>query len=139
MVDGPIVIDASITAAWCFHDQATDASRALHRSLPNRRVVVPILWHAECANLLLTAQRRHRISAGQCAELLELLGSLPIETQDETQRIRGPVFRLASAHRLTVYDAIYLDLAQHLAAGLATRDTALRQAASAIDVVLIEV
>ena len=46
----PVVIDASVTAAWCFHDEATAASQDLLRSLPNRQVIVPLLWHAECAN-----------------------------------------------------------------------------------------
>jgi hypothetical protein len=46
MVEDPVVIDASVTAAWCFQDEASDASRALHRSLPYRQVVVPLLWHA---------------------------------------------------------------------------------------------
>jgi predicted nucleic acid-binding protein len=139
MVEAPVVIDASVTAAWCFGDEATEASRTLHRSLPQRQVVVPLLWHAECANLLLTGQRRNRVSAEQCSELLELLGDLPIETDDETPRIRGPVFRLAMTHRLTVYDAIYLDLASRRNIALATRDKQLRQAAAAMDLTLIEV
>ena len=134
----PVVIDASVTAAWCFHDEATPASRDLLRSLPHRQVVVPLLWHAECANLLLTAERRNRVSAERCAELLELIGSLPVETDPETARIPGPVFRLAREHRLTVYDAIYLDLASRRGAALATRDRALRRAAEAMGVTLIE-
>jgi predicted nucleic acid-binding protein len=138
MVEAPVVIDASITAAWCFHDEATEATRALHRSLPHREVVVPVLWHAECANMLLTAERRNRVSAERCTELLELLGALPIETDEETARIPGPVFRLARTQRLTVYDAIYLDLAFRRGFALATRDKALRRAAAALDVPVIE-
>jgi predicted nucleic acid-binding protein len=46
--------------------------------------------------------------------------------------------RLARAHRLTMYDAIYLDLAIRFAAPLATRDKALRQVASETGVALIE-
>lgn len=138
MVDLPVVVDASVTAAWCFHDEATDASRALHRSLPHRQVVVPLLWHAECANLLLTAERRKRVSSERCSELLDLLGALPIETDDETAQIRGPVMRLARAHSLTAYDAIYLDLATRRGIALATRDKDLRRAAAAVDVALIE-
>jgi predicted nucleic acid-binding protein len=137
MVEVSVVIDASVTAAWCFHDEATEASRALHRSLPYRQVVVPALWHAECANLLLTAERRNRVSAERCTELLELLGGLPIETDEEIARIRGPVFRLARTHRLTVYDAIYLDLAFRRGIALATRDKALAAAAAALNVALI--
>ena len=138
MVDLPVVVDASVTAAWCFQDEATEASRALHQSLPHRQVVVPLLWHAECANLLLTAERRNRVSAERSAELLDLLDALPIETDDETSHIRGSVMRLARAQRLTVYDAIYLDLATRRGIALATRDNQLRRAAAAVNVALIE-
>lgn len=138
MVETPVVIDASVTAAWCFQDEASDASRALLRSVPYRQVVVPLLWHAECANFLLVAERRKRVSPGRCEELLDLLGALPIETDEETTRIRGPVFRLAKTQELTVYDAIYLDLAARRRIALATRDKALRRAAVALNVALID-
>jgi hypothetical protein len=39
---------------------------------------------AECANLSLMAERRNRVSAERCTELLELLAGLPIDTDDET-------------------------------------------------------
>jgi predicted nucleic acid-binding protein len=90
------------------------------------------------ANLLLVAERRRRITAERCAELLDLLDSLPIETADETSRIRGPVLRLARAHRLTTYDAIYLDLAIDRELPLATRDGDLRRAAHAAGVALLD-
>ncbi|MBN8925690.1 MAG: type II toxin-antitoxin system VapC family toxin [Rhodospirillales bacterium] len=44
---------------------------------------------------------------------------------------------LARQHRLTVYDAAYLELAQREGLTLATLDTALRQAASAVGVPLL--
>jgi predicted nucleic acid-binding protein len=99
---------------------------------------VPLLWHVENANLLLVAERRKRISLEQCVELLELLEVLPVQTEPETERLHGPVMRLARAHRLTMYDATYLDLAIRFAVPLATRDKALRQAASETGVTLIE-
>ena len=60
-----------------------------------------------------------RIKRDRCGELLELLASLPIDTQDESDRLRGPVLRLARAHRLSVYDAVYLDLAMDRGLALA--------------------
>jgi predicted nucleic acid-binding protein len=48
------------------------------------------------------------------------------------------VLRLARAHRLSVYDAVYLDLAMDRGLALATRDVALRKAARAEGVSLIE-
>ena len=137
MVSG-FVLDASVTAAWCFADETTPESDALRDSLAEQRAVVPLLWHAETTNLLLTAERRQRIKPERCDELLQLLASLPIETQDESDRMRGPVLRLARAHRLSVYDAIYLDLAMDRGLKLATRDVALRTAARAEGVSLIE-
>ena len=132
------VLDASVAAAWCFADETTPESDALRESLAERRAVVPALWHAETTNLLLMAERRRRIEPGRCEELLELLASLPIETQDESDRIRGPVLRLARAHRLSVYDAVYLDLAMGGGVALATRDVALQKTARAVGVSVIE-
>lgn len=97
---------------------------------------MPMLWHAECANLLLMAERRKRVSAERCLELLELLSALPVETDMETPR--GTVFRLARAHHLTAYDAIYLELAARRGIALATRDKALQRAAAAMNVALVE-
>jgi predicted nucleic acid-binding protein len=131
-------LDASVTAAWCFADETTPRSDALRDSLTERRAVVPLLWHAETTNLLLMAERRQRIGPGRCEELLELLASLPIETQNETDRMRGPVLRLARTYRLTVYDAVYLDLAIDRGLALATRDVALQKAARAEGVSLVE-
>ena len=132
------LLDASVTAAWYFADETTPRSDALRDSLTERRSVVPLLWHAETTNLLLMAERRKRIEPGRCEELLELLASLPIETQKEPDRMRGPVLRLARTHRLTVYDAVYLDLAIDRGLALATRDVALQKAARAEGVSLVE-
>ena len=133
------VLDASVTAAWCFADEATDASRALHESLAERSAAVPSLWHLECANLLLVAERRRRISSTQCAELFELLEMLPVQTEPEVERVHGPIVRLARAYRLSVYDATYLELAIRLGVPLATRDRELRKAARSAGVPLVDV
>lgn len=132
------VLDASVAAAWCFADETTPESDALRESLAEQSAMVPRLWHAETTNLLLMAERRRHIKQQRCEELLELLASLPIETQDESDRLRGPVLRLARAHRLSVYDAVYLDLAMDRGLALATRDVALQKAARAEGVLLIE-
>ena len=131
---GFFVLDASVTAAWCFADEATASSQALRRRLVDTTAVVPRLWHTESANMLLVAERRRRISAARCAELLGFLSTIPLKTEDEYQRIRGQVMDLARKHRLTTYDAIYLDLALHQAIPLATRDKDLRRAAKSTGV-----
>lgn len=137
MVDS-FVLDASVAASWCFADEATPASQALRRSLVRATAVVPRLWHVESTNLLLVAERRKRISAARCVELLGFLSAIPLRTEDEYDRVRGPVIGLARTHRLTIYDAVYLDLAVHHALPLATRDNDLRRAAKSAGVSLIE-
>lgn len=132
------VLDASVAAAWCFADESTPHTEALRESLTERRAVVPTLWHAECANLLLTAERRKRITSARCAELLDLFDILPVETIDESGRMRGAVSRLARTHHLSIYDATYLDLAIQRGIELATRDKDLRRAARTANVALIE-
>jgi predicted nucleic acid-binding protein len=133
------VLDASVAAAWCFADESTPASDALRESMTDRIAVVPALWHAETANLLLSAERRRRITSERCTELLEQLDLLPVETVAETERARGPVLRLARTHGLTIYDASYLDLALQRGIELATRDQDLCRAARTAGVVLIAV
>ncbi|MBV9248480.1 MAG: type II toxin-antitoxin system VapC family toxin [Acetobacteraceae bacterium] len=125
----PFVLDASVTAAWCFSDEATPASTALQNSLTERTAIVPVLWHTESANLLILAERRGRISAAQCAELVERLEDLLIETDPETAHVGGPIVRLARRYQLTIYDAVYLELAIRRGVELATRDQALIRAA----------
>jgi predicted nucleic acid-binding protein len=92
-----LAIDASVTAAWCFSDEATVASDALREGLSRRGAVVPVLWHAESANVLLVAERQERITADRYSELLELLGALPIATDGgTTQSVMEP--RLSKVH-----------------------------------------
>jgi predicted nucleic acid-binding protein len=132
------VIDASATLPWCFLDEATPEAMALLERLQSAEAWVPSLWRAEVANVLLAAERRQRITATLIAEFLSMLGGLTIRTDpDAEHRIHGPVLHLARLHRLTVYDAMYLDLAMHRGLPLATRDGDLCRAARAAQVTLI--
>jgi predicted nucleic acid-binding protein len=70
--------------------------------------------------------------------LRDLLARLPVETDDDPSRALGPVLDLARLHRLTAYDATYLDLAVRRRLPLATRDTDLVRAARALEHPVIE-
>jgi len=139
MVGGAFVLDASVTAAWCFADEATERSATLLASMTQRTAIVPGLWHFETASLLLNAERRGRISQSECAAFIDTLMRLPIETDPESaSRAHGPVLALARAHDLTPYDGAYLDLAVRRVLPLATRDRDLIRAAHQCGVALIE-
>ena len=131
-----LVLDASATLAWCFDDERNAESDALLDRLAVSTALVPAIWHVELANALLAAERRRRITADEIAHIYRLLNRLTIETDDPVLPA-APLLALARAHRLSAYDAAYLDLALRRHLPLATRDTALARAAEAAGVALL--
>jgi predicted nucleic acid-binding protein len=96
--------------------------------LAESTVLVPSLFWFEFRNLLLVSERRGRISPEQTATILAELARLPLEIDDRPQEHR--VLGLARRHRLSVYDATYLELAERRGARLATLDRRLAIAAA---------
>jgi predicted nucleic acid-binding protein len=129
------VLDNSVALAWCFEDQQTPAVMDLLDRVTETGASAPLLWPLEALNALLAAERRRRLDAAQRAALAGFLRDLPI-TLDPDTADRGweATVRLAERHRLSVYDAAYLELAERRRLPLATRDEALRRAADALGV-----
>lgn len=135
----PFVLDASVTLGWCFRDEANAYAHRVLRRLADDSALVPAIWLLEVANGLLLAERRGRLSVADVAQVHGALAGLPIEWQDLTlEQALGPVLDLARAHRLSAYDAAYLELAMREGLPLATQDDALRAAAENVGVPLME-
>ncbi|MEQ1708881.1 MAG: type II toxin-antitoxin system VapC family toxin [Terricaulis sp.] len=133
-----LVLDASVTAAWCFEDEADHATDALLQRVRDEGGLVPALWHWEVANVMTSAVRKKRLSADAAALRLRVLRGLPIATDREAQaRAWREAFALAQSHALSAYDAAYLELAQREGLDLATKDAALRRAAAALGVKVV--
>ena len=134
------VLDTSVALAWCFEDEQTPAIMAVLDRVADEGAVAPQLWPVEALNGLLTAERRGRITAATRQRLAGFLQDLPITLDDEmTTRLWTAVASLAARHRLTAYDAVYLELALRLRLPLATADRALLAAAAEADVELLPV
>lgn len=134
------VLDASVALSWCFGDEATPATQHLLDQLANDRAIVPGLWPLELGNILVSAERRGRIGAARLAEFVALIDALDIEVDTETpERGLGAILALARSEKLTTYDAAYLELAMRLGLPLATKDQALRVAATRNGVTLLGV
>ena len=121
--------------AWVMMDEASaDAEFALAR-LRVDGGVAPQLWWAELRNALLTAERRGRSTPATTDAALAAIETLPVQLDHEPH---GPmVLRLAREHALTVYDALYLELALRESRPLATLDRKLAQAAGTEGVELL--
>ena len=128
----PFVLDCSVAMAWVFADEATEATARLRDSLIDDRAFVPSLWPIEVGSVLLAATKRSRLRADEWPAVCASLEALPIEIDPvSASRVWGPALALASEHNLSVYDAMYLELALRMRLPLATLDRALAAAAQA--------
>lgn len=132
-----LVVDASVTAAWCFEDEDTLYARDVLRRAQDISFFVPAIWPVEMVNVLLVNERRKRITPHDTARAVTLFKELAIQV-DRAGNLQpfGAALLLARAHGLTAYDACYLELALREGLPLATLDARLRTAATAAGVKL---
>ena len=125
-------LDASMTMAWVFPDEATVATDRLLESLLERQAYAPGLWPIEVANAFLAATRRGRLEASRWPWIRHSLDALPIAVDPVSPaRVWSAVLELADDRRIAVYDAMYLELALRMRLPLATLDGRLAAAARA--------
>jgi predicted nucleic acid-binding protein len=124
------VLDCSAALCWILPDEGDAATDALLDRVAEAGATVPALWPFEVANVLLMAERRKRITAAERQQALTILGDLPVRIDPPSpERAWTETLVLAQAHRLTAYDASYLELAIRHGLPLATRDAALQTSA----------
>jgi predicted nucleic acid-binding protein len=122
----PFVLDASTIIDWALDEGHPTAGAARERIRTDTALSPTLLWF-EVRNGLIIAERRGRATENYSAAFLRKLEQFPV-TVDTTPN-QAEVMALARRHRLTVYDAAYLELAQREGLPLATLDRALAEAA----------
>jgi predicted nucleic acid-binding protein len=125
----PFVLDASVAACWAFEDETHAAADSALERIRFDEAVVPSLWWFEVRNILIVNERRGRIIERQTSAFLGFLTTLPVAI--DRQPDEGNVMALSRRHRLTFYDASYLELAVRSGIALATLDAQLLRAAGA--------
>jgi predicted nucleic acid-binding protein len=130
-----IVLDASICASWHLPDETNPIADIALEALAENEGIVPALWWFEIRNILIVSERRSRITVPQVETALSKLNRFKFVV-DRTPNEEF-LLKLARTHRLTVYDATYLELAIRMNAQLATLDRALLSAAKTEGVALI--
>lgn len=134
------ITDASAALPWCFAEEATPWTEALlDRLRGGEEVIVPAHWPIEVMNALVMAVRRSRIDLDRVMRFASDLSALAIRIQPpHTPAVWNTVIQVATKHRLTIYDAAYLQLAQSTGLPLATLDRDLQKAARVEQVSLME-
>jgi len=131
-----IVVDCSVTIPWFFEEQGGAFADSILSRAGETALWVPALWTLEFANVLIAARKRGRLTEEQHGAILDQAGRLPWRI-DDTVAGMGEITALAMRHRLTSYDAAYLELSLRRRLPLATLDGELRQAAKQAKVILL--
>ena len=124
------VIDTSVVMSWCFKDETNRYTDGILDLLEEATAFAPSIWPLEVGNVLLVAERRKRLSEADSRRFIALLSDLPIIVEQEPpERMIHEILALARKHKLSSYDASYLDLAMRKGLSIATIDENLIAAA----------
>lgn len=117
------VLDCSVAIVWCLSDETDAYADAVLESLQGAQAVVPALWLVEVANVLLTGERRKRLTEEQTVRAIGLLKLLPIQVDEGIGwSTVSTMLMLGRRHGLSAYDAAYLELAIRKGLPLASLD-----------------
>lgn len=132
------VLDNSVAMRWLLQStRPRDQRYALNvlNSLTDAEALVPNLWHLEALNVLLGAEQRGDLGAGEVERFIYQLENLPIQVDPQTaHQAFGRTRALSVAYGLSSYDAAYLELALREGLPIATLDKKLRRAARQADI-----
>lgn len=132
------VLDASVALGWLIDDPPSAfALRVQRLMIDGSQPVVPVHWHLEITNALLTAARR-KILGRKLNDILNDIASLVpfVETDDSPDDI-GTLAGIGQRQQLTAYDAAYVALAARRNLPLATQDTAMVTAARGLKIPIV--
>ena len=133
-----IFLDASITIARVYADERTPVVFQVFGQVQQEGAIAPALWRWEVANILEMNARKGRYTISDRDRMLQEVRDLPVAVDNEGDSyLWSAVIDLAHRHRLTIYDATYLELALRTSSPLATLDLELRAAATAEGVPLL--
>ncbi|MDO6966644.1 type II toxin-antitoxin system VapC family toxin [Rhizobium alvei] len=121
------VVDASIVGAWFLPDEENAIAEQAMARMAEEDAVAPDLLRHEIRSILLSAEKRERISADFVHSALARLRALPLQLAGPGEN--AEVVRLSRKYRLSAYDAAYLALALIEQLPLATLDRRLAEAA----------
>lgn len=131
-----LVLDASSACNWLFNEDGRAA--ASDKLLFDAEVVVPSLWQLELVQVLRRRERQLKSPPAETTAFIRSLDSLKVEVVPPPfGRTLTSHHALATRHRVSPYDAVYLQLALDRGLPLMTHDAKLARAARAASVALV--
>ncbi|MDE2348512.1 MAG: type II toxin-antitoxin system VapC family toxin [Gammaproteobacteria bacterium] len=129
------VLDASVALSWLLEDAgaAQDYANSVFDMLkvPPTQAHVPVTWGLEVANVIAKCEARGLLLERRSRVFLAAIDAAPIACDSQTHEAAfSATLQLCRRHRLSSYDASYLELAMRTALPLATLDQDLRRAAA---------
>jgi predicted nucleic acid-binding protein len=133
-----IVVDASLIVALVLREDNVADPDLIFDLLRTTQISVPAHWPAEIANALWSNKRRGRITAEMVNDAAQYLSAFKPRIDAAPKPDRMPALvAFAEREHLTVYDAIYVELALSSNASLASIDADVRQCARRLDIPLL--
>jgi predicted nucleic acid-binding protein len=127
------VLDNSVTMRWYFGDGKRDELAYAERVLElmrGRTAHVPAIWGLEVSNVLGRAEARGLTTEARSETFIALLERMDISIDPMTSaHALASTLHIARRHKLSSYDACYLELAMREGLPLATLDDELQRAA----------
>jgi len=130
-----VVIDASIAGALLLEEERSPTVMAAQEAIRLGNGIVPVLFEYEVTNLVKTCSAKW--TAKQMSKVFANLDKWPLVVDRSTPKLHT-LCKLAIDCKLSVYDAVYLELAKRQDLPLATLDKALQRAATHVGVQLFE-
>ena len=134
------MLDNSVSMRWLLESEKSSDQRyaeAVLKSMVAADGLVPNLWHLEATNVLLGAEKRCEVDAGEIERFISQLENLPLHVDSLTShQAFNRIMALSRIYKLSSYDAAYLELSMREGLPLATLDKDLKKAAVKADVSL---
>lgn len=134
-----LVVDSSVIVKWFAKQDEADRPQALFirkRFLSHQlNLIVPDLVFYEIINVLKT---KKEVEGQDAKETIKFLFAHPFYTVWPSQALFLSALKIAYDHELTIYDAIYVALAQGVACSLITADKKLQSKCKSLDICLLK-
>lgn len=129
LLSDTFVLDASVGAKWFFQEELEERALRLKEGFQNKeiKVIVPEIFFAELANACWKRVQRKLISIEDAVMHLDIMMKLPLKVYS-IRELADVALENALRFGISVYDALYLSLAEVYVCPLITADKALFKA-----------